>query len=296
MRRKRAKSLYLKFLLCAVLLVIGGTIVVFTSIEERRTRINFVSLPLPQMTEIMRQRFDGLKIAVAADFHSGEAGLEELSGLIDRIKLREPDLVLLLGDYITSPRSVSNLSKLRADISKRLARFAETPHVAVLGNYETLSNADRWLTVLRHYGIRAIENDVAEVSLPRGLVCVRGLGDRYSERFRYIDFSDKCADALKITVTHDPAGIFDDRVRGLAFAAHTHCGQISLPLIGPLWVPSDAPRAAYCGHYTDNQRTLFVTSGVGTSILPIRFGAPSQWDLVTLKAVTPGSLGGKRQP
>ena len=99
----------MKILLCAVLLVIGGTIVVFTSIEERRTRINFVSLPLPQMTETMRQQFDGLKIAVVADFHSGEAGLEELSGLIDRIKLREPDLVLLLGDYISSPRSVLNL-------------------------------------------------------------------------------------------------------------------------------------------------------------------------------------------
>ena len=248
------------------------------------------------MTKTVRQQFDGLKIAVVADFHSGEDGLEELSGLIDRIKLREPDLVLLLGDYITSPRSISNLSKLRADISARLARLAEFPHVAVLGNYETLSNADRWLAVLRLHGIRAIENDVAELLLPRGLVCVRGLGDSYSERFRYVEFPDRCADALKITVTHDPAGIFDHRVRGLAFAAHTHCGQISLPLIGPLWVPSDAPRAAYCGLYRDNQRTLFVTSGVGTSILPIRFGAPSQWDLVTLKAATPGSMGGKRQP
>ncbi len=246
-----------------------------------------MSLPLPQMKEIERQRFDGLKVAVLGDVHSGEGGLEELSGLIDKIKLREPDLVLLLGDYITSPRSVLNLPKLRADISERLARLAEFPHVAVLGNYESLSNAGQWLAVLRRHGIRAIENDVAEVSLPRGLVCVRGLGDSFSKRFRYIDFPDKCAAALKITITHDPAGVFDDRVRGLAFAAHTHCGQISLPLIGPLWVPSDAPQAAYCGLYTDNQRTLFVTSGVGTSILPIRFGAPSQWDLVTLKAVTP---------
>ena len=137
--------------------------------------------------------------------------------------------------------------------------------------------------------LRAIENDVAEVSLRQDLVCVKGLGDRYSERFRYIDFPTKCAGALRITITHDPAGIFDDRVRGLAFAAHTHCGQISLPLIGPLWIPSDAPRAAYCGLYTDGQRTLFVTSGVGTSILPIRFGAPSQWDLVTLDAGAPSN-------
>ncbi len=68
----------------------------------------------------------------------------------------------------------------------QLARLAEFPHVAVLGNYESLSNADRWLAVLRRDGIRAIENDVAELLLPRGLVCVRGLGDSYSERFRYV--------------------------------------------------------------------------------------------------------------
>ena len=279
----------MKLLLCAVLLVIGGTFVVFKSNEDQRTQINFVSLPLPQMPERVRQRFDNLKIAIVADFHFGEGDLAELADLIDKIKLREPDLVLLLGDYITSPGRISDLSKLRTDISARLARLAELPHVAVLGNYETLSNANQWLAVLRRYGVWAIENDVAEVSLPQGLVCVRGLGDSFSGRFRYVDFPDRCAHALKFTITHDPAGIFDDRVRGLAFAAHTHCGQISLPLIGPLWVPSDAPQAAHCGLYTDSQRILFVTSGIGTSILPLRFGAPSQWDLVTLEATTPGN-------
>jgi predicted MPP superfamily phosphohydrolase len=108
------------------------------------------------MTEPVRQRLDGLKVAVVGDVHSGEDGLEELSGLFDRIKLREPDLILLLGDYITSPRSVSNLAKLRADISAHLARLAEIPNVAVLGNYETLSNTNQWLAVLHRHGIRAI--------------------------------------------------------------------------------------------------------------------------------------------
>jgi len=66
-------------------------------------------------------------------------------------------------------------------------------------------------------------------------------------------------------------------------AGHTHCGQIRLPLLGALYVPSDAPKRGHCGLYIDGQRQIFVSSGVGTSVLPIRFLAQAQWDLITLR-------------
>ena len=47
-------------------------------------------------------------------------------------------------------------------------------------------------------------------------------------------------------------------------------------------MPSDAPPEAHCGLYEDSIRTVFVSSGVGTSLLPFRFGAQSQWDLISL--------------
>ena len=47
-------------------------------------------------------------------------------------------------------------------------------------------------------------------------------------------------------------------------------------------MPSGAPSSAHCGLYKDSERTVFVTSGVGTSILPLRYGAQSQWDLIEL--------------
>jgi predicted MPP superfamily phosphohydrolase len=58
---------------------------------------------------------------------------------------------------------------------------------------------------------------------------------------------------------------------------------VSLPLFGPLWVPSKAPSKGHCGLYVDNDRAVFVTSGVGTSILPLRYGAQSQWDLLKIQ-------------
>jgi len=108
------------------------------------------------------------------------------------------------------------------------------------------------------------------------------LGDYRSHRFKFVDYPAECQNLPKITLTHDPQGAFEPGVGGLIFAGHTHCGQVSFPIIGPLKVPTKAPRTAICGLYRDNKRTLFVTSGVGTSIIPIRYGAQSQWDLIDL--------------
>jgi len=46
-------------------------------------------------------------------------------------------------------------------------------------------------------------------------LCVRGLGDVYSGRFRFVEFPDYCSEMTKVTVTHDPAGAFKAGVDGL---------------------------------------------------------------------------------
>ena len=86
----------------------------------------------------------------------------------------------------------------------------------------------------------------------------------------------------KLTITHDPAGAFDRRVKGLVIAGHSHCGQVSLPFIGPLWVPTEAPSSAHCGLHKSSNLKVFVTSGVGTAIVPIRLGTQSHWDFISL--------------
>lgn len=112
---------------------------------------------------------------------------------------------------------------------------------------------------------------------------MRGFGDACTGRFRYVGFPDTCAGLPTVSITHDPAGAFRGGVRGLVIAGHTHCGQIRLPLIGAPWVPSEAPKDAWCGLYADNERTVYVTSGVGTSVVPFRLGAPARWDLIDLR-------------
>ena len=61
-------------------------------------------------------------------------------------------------------------------------------------------------------------------------------------------------------------------------AGHTHCGQIRLPLIGALSTMSAYGDRYACGPIRENGRTLIVSAGLGTSILPLRLGAvPDMW-------------------
>ncbi|MGC6452616.1 MAG: metallophosphoesterase [Candidatus Puniceispirillaceae bacterium] len=263
-------------------LVIAITYLTFSISQNLRTERNDVSLTVsdPQVEPTL------LSIAVIGDTHTpeGREPLAALRELLLEVKAADPDLVLLVGDYIADPEG-HQLSTHRENIIKAMKLVEPVPRAVVLGNYETWSNANEWLSEFARLGVRAVENEVVFVETVKGPICIRGLGDKFTNRFKYVGYPATCDGLPKITITHDPAGAFDHRVRGLVVAGHTHCGQISLPFVGPLWVPTDAPDNARCGLYQDEYRTLFVTSGVGTAILPLRYGAQSHWDLLSLEYV-----------
>jgi predicted MPP superfamily phosphohydrolase len=269
-----------KFLVTILLLGAIGAYFIYAISQNLQTERNDVSISIndPDVAPTT------LSIAVIGDAHLPE-GLEPLaafSELLLEVKAAKPDLVLLVGDYIFDPKS-EQLSAHREKIINVMKLVDPIPRAVVLGNYESWSNAEDWLSEFERLGVDAMENEVTVLKTKKGPVCVRGLGDKFTSRFGYVDYPATCNSKPKLTITHDPAGAFDRRVQGLVIAGHTHCGQVSLPIIGPLWVPTDAPSPAHCGLYEGGNITVFVTSGVGTSILPLRYGAQSHWDFITFK-------------
>ena len=148
------------------------------------------------------------------------------------------------------------------------------------------SNIKKWhdLTVcVKDNKAHILNNETTQVNIRGENVCIRGLGDYFTNMFQYTGFPEDCKNSMKLTVPHAPAGAFHQDMEGLVLAAHTHCGQIRLPFIGALWIPSDAPLEATCGLYADKKRTVFTTAGAGTTLLPIRIGTTSSWDLLTIR-------------
>jgi len=227
-----------------------------------------------------------IKVAVIGDIHLREGeDITKFLKLLDEVKSNSPDLVLLVGDYITGIRRIKDLDSHRRNIIKTFKSLDPIPRAVVLGNHDNYTGREKWFKEFKRLGVDVLENETRIMNVAGVEVCIRGLGDYRSYRFKFVDYPVECKNLPKITITHDPQGAFEPGVEGLVFAGHTHCGQVSFPIIGPLKVPTKAPRKAICGLYQDSKRTLFVTSGVGTSIVPIRYGAQSNWDLINLSFI-----------
>ena len=209
-----------------------------------------------------------------------------------RMNAQNPDLVLLLGDYAGGHEAAAiRAAPARSEVLRGVAAFKGLrPR---LGVYAVLGNHDWWYDggaterALARAGARVLENQALRVDRPEGAFWVAGLADLDSKRA-----APSYPQALSgvptsepvVVMTHwpDPFAQAPDRV-ALTVAGHTHCGQVNLPVLGRLVHASHASRQWGCGAYVDHGRNLFVTGGVGVSILPVRFRAPPEIVIVTLK-------------
>ncbi|MDR2188772.1 MAG: metallophosphoesterase [Azonexus sp.] len=220
-----------------------------------------------------------LTLAVAADLHTGapHAGLPMLRQVVDRLNASHADLILLPGDFVIQGVLGGEPAAL-ADIASELARLK-----APLGVFASLGNHDWWYDgeavrqALQQAGITVLEN--AAVPLPTAqTLWLAGIGDDMTDHAQPTQaFAQIPAAAPLIVIMHDPANATMLPARALvAFAGHTHGGQVRLPLVGALVVPGRSPRQHAYGWIPGAPAPTFVTAGVGTSMLPIRFNCPPE--------------------
>jgi predicted MPP superfamily phosphohydrolase len=80
-----------------------------------------------------------------------------------------------------------------------------------------------------------------------------------------------------ILLSHDPDvfPLVPERV-AITLSGHTHGGQVAIPLLRRLVIPSRYGERYARGHIVEDGRHLYVTSGLGTSGLPVRLLAPPE--------------------
>jgi predicted MPP superfamily phosphohydrolase len=232
-------------------------------------------------------RLDGTRLGVLADVHAGvpHAGRAAIARAAARLNAEAPDAVLLLGDFLDgsplwggrlAPELVADeLAALRAP----LGRFA------VLGNHDWRRDGERMWTALERAGIPVLENTWAHA----GRFVVAGLAD---VRRRRPDLARALAgvpvDAPVVLLAHDP-DLFPyvpDRV-ALTVSGHLHAGQVAIPLLRRPALPSRHGERYARGHVQEGGRHLYVSSGLGTSGLPLRLLAPPEVVVLTLRARPP---------
>jgi uncharacterized protein len=232
------------------------------------------------------QRCDGLRLDVVADTHTGSPhnGLDNLDRWVQRLIESDADAVLMAGDYVIL--SVFLGSYVPADqIAERLARLAATkPVYAVLGNHDWWKGGALVHDAFEAAGIHMVDNRAVRVQARDCGFWIAGLGDLLEGSpdvdgtFAMID-----DDAPVLVLTHEPDLFPRVPPRAvLTIAGHTHGGQIDLwPFRrDPASFVSRSFRLKW--HVLDGGRHLFVTPGIGTSILPMRLGVPPEISRLTL--------------
>jgi hypothetical protein len=230
--------------------------------------------------EIDLEGGERLSLALLGDFHFTEdpMSFDYLDLVIRQVTEKEPDLIFLSGDFIYTKKS--NSDSLISKITNELSEFNDiAPTFAVLGNHDNWSNRETWIEELQRSPIKLIENTAFSYS---DNICLRGLGDYTSGHYKNIRWPGECDRSIKITLTHDPYGGFVSNSEGIVLAGHTHCGQIRLPLVGAPWTPTKAPPEARCGLFSDEDKIVVVTGGLGTSVLSLRLGTIPHWNLLEL--------------
>ena len=231
---------------------------------------------------------DGLRIAVLTDLHVGSPrhDIEKLRQIIAQVNSLEPDAVLILGDLViqgvVGGRFVAPelLSAELGALESRLGTFA------VLGNHDWWLDARRVAASLEAAGITLLEDAATNVGSAGGRFWLAGVSD-------YWEGPHDVAAALSVIPASDPVIVFthnpdvfpDIPARiALTVAGHTHGGQVNIPLLGPPIVPSKFGQRYAAGHVVEDGRHLFVSTGTGTSILPVRFRVPPEITLLELRS------------
>ena len=198
-------------------------------------------------------------------------------------------MILLAGDFVTG-HDAQGAAERAAGLTVPLARLrAPLGVIAVLGNHDYWTAPSAIRTALSRAGIIVLENQAVR----RGPFAVTGVGDRFSghDDVRTSLGQMRRAKGIPIILTHSPDLVPDlPSNLPLVLAGHTHCGQVVLPLIGPLVMhaPKDHWRQLYnpryrCGIVRDGTRTTIVTAGVGSGTSTIRIGAMPDWWLISLE-------------
>ena len=246
-----------------------------------------------QTLELPCWQSEPIRVAVISDLHVGAPYIDEskVRRIVELVNADEPDVVVLLGDYVVQGVIGGRFVPPETTAAILGGLRSRRGVYAVLGNHDWWLNASRVSAALRSAGIHVIDDTSLPITTTDGHFWLVGISD-YTEGKHDVasalSFITDESPAIAITHSPDIFPVIPKRIC-LTFAGHTHGGQVALPVVGRLIVPSRYGQRYAIGHIHEQGRDMVVTAGVGTSIIPVRFRVPPEILFVTIKKVAPAA-------
>ena len=244
------------------LLAIIAIFLIYISIQIKCFKINKVILNNDKIS-------NDLNIVQITDFHNNK--LINKNRLIEEIKNIDPDVIFLTGDIIDAKTKDFSYS---LNIVKDLMDITEKIYF-VWGNHEFRNTrGGEFVEELKNIGVIVLDDENIKCQIANNKINIIGLNffideKDYNKAIEGIDEKD-----YNIILSHSPNRPlrYLNGKEDLILSGHTHGGQVRLPIIGAVIAPGQGYFPKYDkGLFELENSILYIDSGLGNSVFPIRF-------------------------
>lgn len=239
------------------------------SLSVERVEITIARLP---------KKLDGFRVLHLSDtHHSPFTGLEHISRAVTVANQLNPDLVALTGDYVSHERQYI------APVAKVLGELRAAHGVyACLGNHDHWTDPEAMARELEKKSIRVLINEGFRLESTPAPFWLCGVDDHMVGKTDLpAALKGAFPDEFKLLLAHNPV-IFRRAARAdvdLTLSGHTHGGQVRVRDADQRLIR----RRRTAGLHRIKQSHIYITRGIGTVVLPIRFQCPPEISVLELR-------------
>ena len=272
---------YLEKALIELLSRIGGRY----RLASRRggdVRLEHELISLPRLPEA----FEGYRILQITDIHHGPYTRgEDLRHIVDIGNRQQADLVVFTGDFVL------NSARYFDEVAEAFSRIqSRDGSAAVLGNHDCREGAEEARLAFERHGIPLLSNQHIRIERQGQMLYLAGVKDlEEDEPDVRAAFHSVAGDAFCILLSHNPdiAEFMNGRSADLIISGHTHGGQFVFPLIGAPVIPN-AFRKYLGGRIWGPAGPVYVSRGLGATLLPLRIACPPEMNVLELHCGSSG--------
>ncbi|MEP6921453.1 MAG: metallophosphoesterase [bacterium] len=224
--------------------------------------------------------FEGFRIVHLSDFHhSPFTSKQQIERAVETANRLQPDIIALTGDYISHDRQFA------APCAELLGRLQARHGVfAVLGNHDHWTDAALITDLFRAEGITVLVNQGMRFVLRDEAIWLAGVDDTMvGLEDLPLALAGARESEMKLLLAHNPIILRRAARAGidLVLSGHTHGGQVTLR--SERGASGKPRRRLLRGLGRQGETQIYVTRGLGTVVLPIRYGCPPEVSLLELR-------------
>jgi predicted MPP superfamily phosphohydrolase len=226
------------------------------------------------------REFDGFRIVQLSDIHhSPFTSREQIERAVQTANNLQPDMIALTGDYISKER------RYAAPCAELLGKLrARNGVYAVLGNHDHWTDAALITDLFRAEGITVLVNQGMRFEKKGAAFWLAGVDDTMvGLEDLPLALAGSSEDELKLLLAHNPIILRRAARAGvdLVLSGHTHGGQVNLR--SERSASGRTRRRLLKGLARQGETQIYITRGLGTVVLPVRFGCPPEVSLLELR-------------